>query len=476
MKIDKFKIALIDPLTQPQPNYIPTGLCYLSSYIKKAIGDKVIIKIFPVMAHRLNQISEFNPDLVAFSSLTHNFILVQKMAVELKQMNEDLPLLLGGQHISMAPWSMPAIFDYAILGEGEEAFLRFIQYIMDSSGQNLTNLNNLQYWDKSELKALPKLPMIEPLDQIPFPDRESIKGIEAIITQDSHRKFNRTGLRNMQLTTSRGCPFKCKFCQPSVMWDKFRMHSPEYIAEEINYIYLKYNINAIHIEDDLFISSKKRITELIDLLNKKNLLKKIVYYIAGRTKQIDPELVELLQQLGVAKVEFGIESGSDRISNYLKGGSAGAEINKHAISLLNDAGIAVYASFIAGSPPETWEDFELTRSMIKWIKRSGKLNTCGLSFATPLPGTYLWDYAVRKGLIDPGNFDWEMLNTLARAPKDKSELIYLNENIPPEDLLKIVKRINLHMYLGTPREFLLSIPRRMVKIPRKINNLVTRKF
>jgi radical SAM superfamily enzyme YgiQ (UPF0313 family) len=187
-------------------------------------------------------------------------------------------------------------------------------------------------------------------------------------------------------------------------------------------------------------------------------------------------LVELLQQLGVAKVEFGIESGSDRISNYLKGGSAGAEINKHAISLLNDAGIAVYASFIAGSPPETLEDFELTRSMIKWIKRSGKLNTCGLSFATPLPGTYLWDYAVRKGLIDPGNFDWEMLNTLARAPKDKSELIYLNENIPPEDLLKIVKRINLHMYLGTPREFLLSIPRRMVKIPRKINNLVTRKF
>ena len=89
------------------------------------------------------------------------------------------------------------------------------------------------------------------------------------------------------------------------------MHSPEYIAEEINYIYTKYNINAIHIEDDLFISSKKRTNELIDLLNKKNLLNKIVYYIAGRTKQIDPEWVELLQQLGVAKVEFGIESGSE---------------------------------------------------------------------------------------------------------------------------------------------------------------------
>ena len=83
---------------------------------------------------------------------------------------------------------------------------------------------------------------------------------------------------------------------------------------------------------------------------------------------------------------------------------------------------------------------------------------------------------MRKGVIDPENFDWEMLNTLARAPKDKSELVYLNENIPPEELLKIVKRINLHMYLGTPREFLLSIPRRMTKIPRKISNFVTRIF
>jgi len=474
MITDKFKIALIDPLTHPQPNYIPTGLCYLSSYLKKTIGDKVIVKIFSITAHRLSQISEFNPDLVAFSSLTHNFNLVQRMAVDLKQMNEELPLLLGGQHISMAPWSMPAIFDYAILGEGEEAFLRFVQYIMDGSGQNLTDLSNLQYWDNSELRALPKLPMIEPLDQIPFPDRQSIKGIEAIISQDSYRKFNRSGLRSIQVTTSRGCPFKCKFCQPSVMWDNYRMHSPEYIAEEINYIYLKYSINAIHIEDDLFISSKKRITELIDLLNKKNLLNKIVYYIAGRTKQIDPEWIELLQQLGVAKVEFGIESGSDRISNYLKGGSAGAEINKYAISLLNNAGIAVYASFIAGSPPETWEDFRLTRDMIKWIKRSGKLNTCGLSIATPLPGTELWDYAVKKGTINPENFNWEMLNTLARAPKDKSELIYLNEHILPEELLKIVKRINWQMYLGTPSEFLLSIPRRMAKIPSKINKFVTR--
>jgi hypothetical protein len=114
--------------------------------------------------------------------------------------------------------------------------------------------------------------------------------------------------------------------------------------------------------------------------------------------------------------------------------------------------------------------------MIKWIKRNGKFNTCSLSIATPLPGTDLWDYAVSKGVIDPENIEWGMLNTLARAPKDKSELIYLNDNILPDDLLKVVKRINLHMYLGTPREFLLSIPRRITKIPRKINNFVSRKY
>jgi anaerobic magnesium-protoporphyrin IX monomethyl ester cyclase len=252
------------------------------------------------------------------------------------------------------------------------------------------------------------------------------------------------------------------------MWDKFRLHSPEYIAEEINLIFSRYGINAVHFEDDLFVSNKNRIAALIDQLGKKNLLNKIVYYAAGRTRQIDKEWLSLLKQLGVVKLEFGIESGSDTVAQYLKSGATSNDITRATISLLNQAGITVYASFIAGSPTESTADLEQTWQLIKWIKRNHPHNSCGLSIATPLPGTQLWDYAVQNGIINPADINWEKLNSLAKFPADESKYYHLNNKIKPGILLRKVRFINFLMWLGTPVEFLFSIPRRMTKIPAKL--------
>ncbi len=468
----KFKIALVDPLFGGRPKYIPTGLCYLSAYLKRELTSKIEIKIMSLSMRNLDQLFKYDPNLIGFSVLTHNFNLVRKMAIEIKKAGKNVPLVLGGQHISMAPWSMPAEFDYAILGEGEEAFLKFVRSMLSDSVMDKAVLPGVQFWDNGKLIAVPKLALIEPLDKIPFPDRDNVGNIESIITLDSHIRFNKSGLRSMQVTTSRGCPYKCKFCQPSIMWEKFRLHSPEYIAEEINFIFSRYGINAIHFEDDLFVSNKNRISALIDQLGKKNLLNKIVYYAAGRTKQIDKEWLILLKQLGVVKIEFGIESGSDAVAQYLKSGATSNEITKSTIRLLNQAGITVYASFIAGSPPESLADLEQTWKLIKWIKRNNPHNSCGLSIATPLPGTQLWDYAVQNGIINPTDLNWDKLNSLAKFPEDESKYFHLNNSIKARKLLRRVRFINFLMWLGTPKEFLVSIPRRIFKIPAKLNTFI----
>lgn len=464
----KFKIVLVDPVLAGRPQYIPTGLCYLSAYLKRALASEVEIRILSLSIRELDQLSDFNPDLIGFSALTHNFNLVRKMAIEIKKTAKNAPLVLGGQHISMAPWSMPAEFDYAILGEGEEAFLKFVQALLSDSVKDKASWPGAQFWENGKLTAVPKLDLIEPLDNIPFPDRDSVADIESIITLDSYRRFNKSGLRSMQVTTSRGCPYKCKFCQPAIMWDKFRLHSPEYIAEEINHIYSRYGINAVHFEDDLFVSNKNRIADLIDQLGKRNLLNKIVYYAAGRTRQIDNEWLTLLRQLGVVKLEFGIESGSDAVAQYLKGGATSNEITKSTIQLLNQAGITVYASFIAGSPTESQADLEQSWQLIKWIKRNHPHNSCGLSIATPLPGTQLWEYAVQNGIIDPADINWDKLNSLAKFPADESKYYHLNNRITPGQLLRKVRFINFLMWLGTPSEFFFSIPRRILKLPAKL--------
>ena len=272
----------------------------------------------------------------------------------------------------------------------------------------------------------------------------------------------------MQLTTSRGCPYKCIFCQPSAMWKKLRMHSAEYVADEIAFIRRKYAINAIFVEDDLFTGSKKRVATLVDLLAKRDLIGKIWYYVGARTAQIDQDWVSLFRDLGVVKVEFGIESGSDDIASYLKNRKESRAVNERAISMLNDAGISIYASFIAGAPPERMSDLKRTFSMIRWIKRNHIGNTAGINILTPLPGTDLWDYAVRNGVIETEGFDWNRLATRASVPRQADEIVYLNENIPRQKLIRTIRRTNLRMRIGTPKEFMHALPRRTKKLISKL--------
>jgi len=467
---NKFRIVLVDPKNKYENTYLPTGLCYLSSYLKKNIGDKIEIKIFTISYDSLNKDLEFKPHLVGITSFTHTFNLACNMADIFITISPQIKLIIGGQHISMASWSMPRVFDYGVLGEGEESFLHLVNFLIMENKGDIDRLTGIQYWNDNKLKVLPKTPPIEPLDAIPFPDRDNIDNIEAIINFDNFRKFHRTGLRSMQVTTSRGCPYKCKFCQPSFLWGKFRMHSAEYTAEEIDYIHSKFGINAIMIEDDLFTGSKKRIAKLIDELSKKNLLGKIIYHAGARALQIDNEWTELLKQLGVITVEFGIESGSDEIAKYLKQGIATTEINKRAINLLNESDIGVHASFIAGSPPETMNDLKQTWNMIKWIKKKHKNNTCGICLATALPGTELWENAIEEGLINTENFNWEKLSTLESIPSEEKDIIYLNKYIPAKKLLRIIKFMNFKMRIGTPVEFVLALPRRIRKIGKKFRS------
>ncbi|MBM2813929.1 MAG: B12-binding protein [Ignavibacteria bacterium] len=487
---DSLKILLINPESKQTVNYFPTGLCYLSSYIKKFSVRKTDIKIHNSDEFEAKSLIEFIPDIIGISSFTHNFHTSVNLSRYFRTALPDSLILLGGCHISVLPESLDGEFDYAVIGEGEHTFLDIINNYSKNSKSTLENIPGISPRNNSNViqmkndvgsltigdvqhltdvgNLINRRGLIKDLDTIPFPDRESIEDVEHIIKAEHPGWFGKTGLRSMQLTTSRGCPYKCIFCQPSVMWEKYRMNSPAYIADEIEYIHKKFAINAILIEDDLFTGSKKRVIELVELLGKKDLLGKIIYYIAGRTSQIDEQWAEILKSLGVFKVEFGIESGSDKVAQYLKTGKTSTDVNKRAISILNAYGIGVFASFIAGAPIETKEDLNETRNMIKWIKKNHSANTCGLGIATPLPATGLWDYAVSEGLIDLKNIQWSKLSVLKNFPKRPDEFIHLNKNMPADYLLNEIKKINFYLKLGTPSEFIKAIPRRVNKLLKRI--------
>jgi len=183
--------------------------------------------------------------------------------------------------------------------------------------------------------------------------------------------------------------------------------------------------------------------------------------------------VELFKKIGIVKVELGIESGSDRVAEYLKNSKKTTqEINLKAIELLNKNNIAVFGSFIAGAPIEEYSDLIQTKKFMLKIKKMHQNNECSIGLATPLPGTELWDYAIEKGLIILQNFDWNRLATLAGIPKDLSIPVYLNDNVPIGKTIQVMKSINRRMWLGSPLNFLKALPRRIKKIPVKIKRIL----
>lgn len=469
---DKLKILFLEPETSSRYNYIPMGLAYLSSYIKKHCTMPVETKIVRHTENEIEQILGYNCDIIGITAMTHNYNTANIIAERIKALAPEQIVILGGQHITSAPESLHTAYNCAIAGEGEAAFLQYVNAYIESDVIDYSQINNLVYWKDGNIQINSRLPFIEPIDSISYPDREATVGYKEIISSNNFGRFNRNDIRWIQLTTSRGCPYKCKFCQPSVLWGKYRMHSAEYVADEIEYVVNKYDINAIQVEDDLFTGNKTRLIKIIELLERKNLLGKIIFNVAARAEQINAEWVELFKKIGIVKVELGIESGSDKVAEYLKNSKKTTrEINLKAIELLNKNDIAVFGSFIAGAPVEEYNDLIQTKKFMLKIKNMHKNNECSIGLATPLPGTELWDYTIQNELINLPNFDWNRLSTLSGIPKDLSIPVYLNKNIPIEKTIKVIKSINRRMWMGSPLDFLKAIPRRIKKIPAKLKRI-----
>lgn len=467
------KILFLEPETGSRYNYIPMGLAYLSSYIKKHCTVPIETKIVRRTVNEIDSILAYQPDIIAITAMTNNYETANAIAEAIKKAAPKQNIILGGQHITSAPESLHPAYNCAIAGEGEEAFLQYVNAFIDSTEMDYSQLDNLVYWDNGKIIINPRLPFIEPIDSISYPNREAVEGFESIISSNNFGRFNRNDIRWIQLTTSRGCPYKCKFCQPSVLWGKYRMHSAEYVADEIEYLVNHFNVNAIQVEDDLFTGNKARLIKIIELLEQKKILGKVIFNVAARAEQINVEWVELFKTIGIVKVELGVESGSDKVAEYLKNSrKTTQEINRKAIELLNNYNIAVFGSFIAGAPIEEKQDLAKTKKFMLQIKKMHKNNECSIGLATPLPGTELWDYALQKGLVNFENFDWNRLSTLAGIPKDLSRPVYLNQNIPIEKTIAVIKSINRRMWLGSPLDFLKAIPRRIKKIPAKIKKVL----
>jgi len=390
------KVLLINAINTEAPDRLhpPLGLAYIAASLRR---DNVECRI--VDRNVALEIQTYYPDIVGITSVSRNYNIAKGHAAIAKHYN--IPVIMGGVHLSFLPETKTDNMDVAVIGEGEDA-IRDLVFEFQETGNFPTNA-----YESPEL--------IKPIDSIPFPARDLLD----------------IG-KNASMITSRGCPYNCAFCSTSrYTRNQVRYHSAEYVAEEIETIYREYKPEYITIYDDLFATNTKRVIRIQELLAAKNLIGKIEFAAGIRADSITDELAEVLHQLNFKAVALGTETGCQKTLDYLKSGGITVEDNARAVQILKAHHIIPYCLFIIGSPDESIEAMQET---IRFIK-DNDIRHYDFNVLTPFPGTPVWDYALSRGLVS-NDMDWARLDFHI-----DTEPIILSEHISRQDIEAVLAKM-----------------------------------
>ncbi len=431
----KILLVAANSRAQAEPSL---GIGYLASYLRKYYnGGELEIRLMNYIPKDLTGILNFAPDIVGVSALTNKYHLALEFARKLK-IQLSVPIILGGHHISIVPDSLDPIFDLAVMGEGEQTLLEIVEATQKNGFDKhaFKDIKGLLYKEDGKLVTTPARGLIEPLDLIPIPARD-LFNMDFMLGLNKN-VFGQSFGRGTHMFTSRGCPFHCCFCSASAFWKKIRYNSPEYVLGEMRHLIDVNKVKLIHVYDDLFVANKNRLRKIVQGIVSEGINKKVEFGMFGRADIFDEETVRLVKEMNTVFIEFGIESGTQRILDILKDGKVRLEDVRRSVALCKQYGIKVGGTFIIGTPGETETEMLATLEFIKSLQ----LDKFSFFTLNPYPGTPIWDYAVENHLL-PGSLNWktfEMKKTSKLTEDDILEntgQILIDNSVSPKRFVEI---------------------------------------
>lgn len=385
----------------------------------------------------LDAILDFESEIVGFSATTANISDVEAFSQLIKNCENRISTVIGGPHCVGEPILTLQIcksIDMLVRGEGEMTMLDIANRV------GLENILGLTYRRKDGgIISNPDRPLIESLDELPLPARDLLE--MDYYTRPSRFISRNLSLRTTHIFTARGCPYNCYYCAGPLMGRrKVRYHSAQRVVTEIEELIKKYSVEAIYFAEDMFLSNKKRALELIDLFIKHDFPKKIAWMAQVSTNSVDKELLSMMKKAGCVHVEYGFESGSQRILELMNKKTDIAR-NINVAALTKKSGLRFQGNFIVGYPGEREDDFNQTISFIKKTKP----NTVSLNIFMPLPGTEIYKQLKESGRLvtnwdDIGNPEAPFIN-YAQMSKSRFEELYFNAK------LRVILPLNLINFL-----------------------------
>ena len=385
----------------------PLGLCSISAWMEQHDWQTEIYDCyaFPGDDKRLfKQLERDRPLWIGFSTTTSSFPDAIRLANHCREILPEAKIVFGGVHVSALREQLMNEFyviDYIIVGEGEQTLLELIE----CKSEDLSHIEGLIWRDGHEAVFNGHRRDLLNLDTLPIPAYHKLHGFPEAYKLPI---FNYPKAPGTTIITSRGCPFRCSYCDRSVFQSSYRFNSADYILRMMKHLHDTYGMRHVNIYDDTFTLQRKRIEEFCEKKIASGL--KMTFNCAARAEQVDPEMLKLMKKAGCWMISLGIETGDPELlkrHRYYAGRipDDALDMNRDAVRMIRRAGIRAKGLFMLGLPGETEESIERS---IRYVL-SLPLDDFNLSKFTPFPGSPAY-----QTIHDFGEFDedWSLMNAL----------------------------------------------------------------
>lgn len=365
----------------------PLGLMYIAACLER---EGLSVRLCDVTAEELGleglleEIAKESPKVVGIAVLTSGV----KSAVEFAQAFKErfggkIQLGIGGPHITADPgfFERFPLFDFAVLGEGEITFTRLAKKML--SGEKIQGVFSGE--------------PVEDLDSLPFPARHLI---DTRNYGPPGRKWSKEDAKNSMYASilgSRGCPFNCIYCS-KIYGKKVRFRSGKNIADEVAQLFNDYGGKFVFM-DDTFTLNRKNVEDFCSEIISRSLRPK--WMAMTRANLVDEKILQLMKNAGCTDLFFGVEAGSERVRNEIVKKSISDDSVLKAIRLCRKFGIQSSVFLMIGFPTETLKELDET---VRFAGKSGA-DLIGVHLTVPLPGSELFESAIKDGIISPGIID-----------------------------------------------------------------------
>ncbi|HPB56928.1 MAG TPA: radical SAM protein [Bacteroidales bacterium] len=374
------KVGLIFPNKDRKDKTIHVGLGYLASYARLE-HPEIEFSLLDTRVATKKETKKFYQtdfDLIGITVLSPVYYEVIEVFNFIRTNKPDTPICLGGPYVTTI---MEEVFedtpaDFAVYGEGEITFSQLLSHLKGK--MPIEEIEGIMYQKDGAIVTNPPRDQIEDLDSIPYPAYDLFK----MDRYPMHR-----------LVSSRGCPYKCVFCNSSSIWlGKWRKRDPEKVVDEIEYLIKNYKKKTVFFNDNSFNVDLKRVETFCHTILERNL--KILWSTPVRVEIITSEIAQLMKKSGCYNVGIGIESANNSILENMQKKNSIEAIQK-GIRIFKDAGIEVLGQFVIGSPGDT---YETVKESIEFAKNS-ELDFVMFYSILPFKGTAQWDYVLKHGTL-----------------------------------------------------------------------------